>query len=62
MLISITSVLTITRKLAIIGCILNLILSTHFAIKKEKEGTQKFITISTGFAVISAILTIASKS
>lgn len=55
------SALTITKNLAIIDCILNLILSTHFAIKKEKEGTQKFITISTAFAVISAISKIALK-
>lgn len=56
------SALTITKNLAIIGCILNLILSTHFAIKKEKKGTQKFITISAAFAVISAISKIALEA
>lgn len=56
------SVLTISENLALFGCIFSLILSTHFAIKKEKEGTQKFITISTAFAVISAISKIALKA
>lgn len=62
MLKSITPVLIITKNLALGGCILNLILSAYFALKKEKEGVQKFITISTAFAIISAILTIASKA
>lgn len=62
MIKSMTPIFTIIRNLALIGCILSLILSTHFAIKKEKEGTNKFITISTAFAVISAISTLALKA
>lgn len=62
MLKSMAPILKITRNLALIGCIFSLILSTHFAIKKEKEGTQKFITISTAFAVISAIFILALKA
>lgn len=59
---SMTPIFTIVRYLALIGCILSLILSTHFAIKKEKEGTNKFIMISIAFAAISAISTMALKA
>jgi hypothetical protein len=62
MLKSITPALIITKNVVLGGCILNLILSAYFALKKEKEGVQKFIIISTAFAVISAILTIVSKA
>ena len=62
MLKSMAPILKITRNLALIGCILSLILSTHCTIKKEKEGTNKFIMISIAFATISAISIMALKA
>lgn len=62
MLKSMTPILMIIKSLALIGCVLSLVLSAHFAIKKEKEDTQKFITISTILAIIVALSKIILKA
>lgn len=54
-----TQTILISRNLAFIGCVLSLILSVYFSIKKEPA--RKFITISIGFAIITAILEITLK-
>lgn len=59
MIESMTRTIIITKNLAFIGWVLSLILSVYFSIKKEP--VRKFIIISIGFALITAILEICLK-
>lgn len=53
-----TQMLTIIINLAFIGCIISLILSAHFIMKRKKEKANIFITLSIIYAFITAIMMI----